>query len=310
LRTGPQVKSPGVRSRGVVEPTNKKVSAVTFSVTSWNVEHFGSERNGESSAQVQTRINDVFALLDTPDVRSDVFAIYEVEGALIFDQVKQRFPDYIWTITEGAGTQEILVGTKVQAFVTHRPEFSRGFTGALRPGLLVTVTDGGADFPILFLHLKAADEPLDLGVRVFQHDKARSLRKALGKSTADNKPANFIVAGDLNDVGMNLTFSTWDVSLDDEKSRIKAMYESQFDRMRMLPKSAPATFWNGPGSTDDPSDIDHVLAASQISFDQDPSGAEVEVLGWPEEPTDAAKQAWITRYSDHALIRFTVTGVN
>jgi hypothetical protein len=180
--------------------------------------------------------------------------------------------------------------------VTHRPEFSRGFTGALRPGLLVTVTDGGADYPILFLHLKAADEPLDLGVRVFQHDKAQ-VENVRFIPTLLRSPATMKFAG-------------WDVSLDDEKSRIKAMYESQFDRMRMLPKSAPATFWNGPGSTDDPSDIDHVLAASQISFDQDPSGAEVEVLGWPEEPTDAAKQAWITRYSDHALIRFTVTGVN
>lgn len=310
MRTGPQVKWPGVRSRGVVEPTDKKVSAVSFSVTSWNVEHFGSARNGESSARVQTRIDDVFDLLDTAGVRSDVFAIYEVEGALVFDQVKQRFPDYTWTITEGAATQEILVGTKAQAFVTHRPEFSRGFTGTLRPGLLVTVTDGGKDYPILFLHLKAADEPIDFGVRVYQHEKARNLRKALDKSTANNQPANFIVAGDLNNVGMYLTFSNEGISLDEEESRIKGMYESRYDLMRRLPKSADATFWNGPGSSDPPSDLDHVLAASQISFQKDRNDAEVRVIGWPDEPTDAAKQAWITKYSDHALIRFTVTGVN
>ena len=116
------------------------------------------------------------------------------------------------------------------------------------------------------------------------------------------------MAGDLNNVGMDLTFSERDISLDDERSRIQRMYESHFDRMRLLPKSAPATFWNGPGSSDPPSDLDHVLAASHVTFKLD-GGAAIEVKGWPEEPSDTAKAAWIAKYSDHAILRFTVTGV-
>lgn len=119
----------------------------------------------------------------------------------------------------------------ILAFVTHRSEFSRGFTGPLRPGLLVAVTDDGQDYAILFLHLKAAGAPIDFGVRAHQHDKARSLRRALDSVAADSR-ANFIVAGDLNNVGLNLTYSSRDI---DERSRVQPGYESHhsvsaFDR--------------------------------------------------------------------------------
>lgn len=138
---------------------------------------------------------------------------------------------------------------------------------------------------MLFLHLKAADAAIDLGVRVHQHDKARSLRRALDGVATDGERANFIVAGDLNNVGMDLTFSERDITLDDERSRIKKMYESRFDEMRLLAKSAPATFWNGPGSSDPPSDLHHVLAASHVTFEALSGDAVIEVTGWPEEPT-------------------------
>lgn len=282
---------------------------MSFTVVSWNVEHFGKGRPGDSRADVRRRIDDVFGLLDQPGVKADVFAIYEVNGAQVYEPVKRRFGDYTWTISEGPGSQQILVGSRITAFVTHRPEFSRGFTGPLRPGLLVAVPHEGRDYPILFLHLKAADAAIDLGVRVHQHDKARSLRRALDGVATDGERANFIVAGDLNNVGMDLTFSERDITLEDERSRIKTMYESRFDRMRLLAKSAPATFWNGPGSTDPPSDLDHVLAASHVTFEPFSGGAVVEVKGWPEESDEATKGAWIAKYSDHAILRFTVTGV-
>jgi Endonuclease/Exonuclease/phosphatase family len=173
----------------------------------------------------------------------------------------------------------------------------------------VTIPHDSRDYPVLFLHLKAADEAIDVGVRIYQHDKARSLRQALDQAADAGERANFIVAGDINNVGMSLTFSDRDISLDDERNRIKKMYESQFDRMRLLPKTAPATFWNGPASGNLPSDIDHVLAASQVTFNALADGARVEVKGWPEEPSDGAKVAWIVKYSDHAMLRFTVTGV-
>jgi hypothetical protein len=32
------------------------------------------------------------------------------------------------------------------------------------------------------------------------------------------------------------------------------------------------------------------------------------VKGWPEATTDVDRKAWINDFSDHALLRFTVTG--
>lgn len=280
---------------------------MAFSVCSWNVEFFGSRRPGESQAAVSNRIDDVFDLLAQPGIQADIFAIYEVNGSQVFQKVIAAFPDYSWQITEGPGTQQILVGFRVPAFVTQRVEFSRGFTGPLRPGALVTVSHQGQVYPMLFLHLKAADAAIDFGVRAYQHGKVRSLRKSLD-GAATSKRANFIVAGDLNNVGMDLTFSGRDISMDEEIARLRNMYESRYDELVLLKKSASATFWNGPGSSDPPSDIDHVVAASRIHMATLSNGEQVEVKGWPELDSDAEKAAWIRRYSDHALLRFIVEG--
>jgi hypothetical protein len=280
---------------------------MAFSVCSWNVEFFGSRRSGETHAQVARRIDEVFDFLASPEIRTDVFAIYEVNGGQVFDKVSNAFPDYSWQITEGPGTQQILVGFRVPAFVTQRVEFSRGFTGPLRPGILVTVPHEGQVYPMLFLHLKAADAAIDFGVRSYQHDKVRSLRKTLD-GAAQSERSNFIVAGDLNNVGMDLTFSGRDITIDEEITRLRNMYESRFDKLVLLKKSAPATFWNGPGSSDPPSDIDHVVAASRIHLATLAGGSHVEVKGWPELATDDEKADWIRRFSDHALLRFTVEG--
>jgi endonuclease/exonuclease/phosphatase family metal-dependent hydrolase len=160
---------------------------------------------------------------------------------------------------------------------------------------------------MLFLHLKAADAPIDFGVRVHQHEKARSLRKVLDKAAPGDR-ANFIVAGDFNGVGMNLSFSKGDIKLKTELDRLETMYGSSRDGMPIREKTHPNTFWNGPGSSDPPSDIDHVAAAEQIQFAQ-VAGVDVEVKGWPEETTPARQAKWIRDFSDHALLRFRVTGV-
>ena len=47
--------------------------------------------------------------------------------------------------------------------------------------------------------------------------------------------------------------------------------------------------WNGPGSSDPPSDIDHVVAASRVNLATPPQDQTVEVKGWPELATDAEK---------------------
>jgi len=280
---------------------------MSFTVSSWNVEFFGSRRKGDNTADVLARIERVFEYLRA-EIDTDVYAIYEANGAQVFGAATSMFPDYSWRITEGSGSQDILIGSRRPVFVTDRTEFGQGFNGPLRPGSLVTLNDGGENYSMLFLHLKAAGEPIDFGVRVHQHEKARSLRKALDRGAPGGQRANFIVAGDLNSVGMNLSFSDADVLLMDEVDRLHTMYGSNWDRMPIREKTHPTTFWNGPGSSDPPSDIDHVAAAERIQFAATAGGAEIEVKGWPEEATDAAKAQWIADFSDHALLRFEVTG--
>ena len=141
---------------------------------------------------------------------------------------------------------------------------------------------------MLFLHLKAADAAIDFGVRAYQHDKVRSVRKSLDSAAASDR-ANFIMAGDLNNVGMNFSFSDRDITIDEEIARLRNMYESRFDDLVLLKKSSNATFWNGPGSSDPPADIDHVVAASRVHIATLPNGDSVQVKGWPELTTDAEK---------------------
>jgi hypothetical protein len=281
---------------------------MAFTVASWNVEHFGQRRPGEAPQSVSDRIDRVFTYL-REKIDADVYAIYEVNGGTVYDKVKSEFPEYSWSITEGSGSQLILVGHRIPVFITYRAEFSRGFTGPLRPGVLAAVRDGGADFPILFLHLKAAGLPIDFGVRAYQHDKARSLRKALDGADAAGH-ANFIITGDLNNVGLELSYSGADITETHEVARLRAMYGSRWDSMSLRPKSHQATFWNGPGSSDPPADLDHVIAANHVQLATDANGAQVQVLGWPEETTDNDMATWIADFSDHALLKFTVTGTN
>lgn len=276
-----------------------------FSVVSWNVEFFGSKRRGESSVSVRNRIDRVFEYLRSPGVESDVYAIFEVNGGQVFNKVTTEFPDYTWQITEGTGAQLILIGTRIPAFITVRTEVTKGFSGPLRPGVLVTVPHEGTDFPMLFLHLKAADMPIDFGVRVHQHDKVRSLRKAVDEASGGQAP--LIVAGDYNSVGLGLSFSEADITGSDEIAWLSKMYASRYDTMPIRSKTHAATFWNGPGSVHAPSDLDHVAAATNVQFAQ-VDGADIEVKGWPEQSTDTKKAKWISDYSDHALLRFVVTG--
>ena len=74
-----------------------------FSVASWNVEHFKDDPTGQRIARVVD-----FVKAQDPDV----FGIYEVEGATVFDALVTQMPNYTFQITEGVETQEILIGVK------------------------------------------------------------------------------------------------------------------------------------------------------------------------------------------------------
>lgn len=71
--------------------------------------------------------------------------------------------------------------------------------------------------------------------------------------------------------------------------------------MRRLPKTHAETWWNGKDNWA-PSSLDHVFAADHLNFRSFAGGAEIEVSGWVEETTPAAKKDWIENFSDHAML--------
>jgi len=269
--------------------------AKAFSLASWNVEHF------QNAASRVDRV--VSFLTNLPSL--DVFALYEVEGAEVFGELVSRMPGYTFHITEGPQAQEILVGVKPEltAFFTQKLEFKAGLQ-FLRPGALLTVTIDSKHYPILFLHTKSGTEPLGLGLRDDMFRRAIEFKPVLDKAAGGT--ANYMFLGDLNTMGMAYTYlRDRDIEAVQEIEKLSTFSDRR--GMRMLTKDEPATWWNG-GTSLPPSDLDQVVAASHMTF-KSFSGADVEVRGWPKEPTPASKLAWIKAHSDHGCLYLEVQKV-
>jgi hypothetical protein len=242
------------------------------------------------------------------DHNPDVFGLYEVEGATVFDALVTRMPNYTFQITEGVQTQEILIGVKktLTAFITQKTEFRSGTTH-MRPGQLVTITKDGRNYALLFLHLASSSEPRGMGLRDDMLERAFEFRKVLDK--AEGGKARYIFLGDLNTMGMKYPFDRnieaaielkkWDRYAD----RVKI-------QMRRLVKTHDGTWFNGSSSSLPVSDLDHVFASTNLDFKSfirpDGASAAVRVRGWVDETTDSKKDAWISKYSDHSLLYFEV----
>jgi exonuclease III len=273
--------------------------AKLFSVVSWNVEHFRDDPQ---------RIADVLALLRKQ--KPDVFALYEVEGSTVFEPLMASMPGYAFQITEGAQTQEILVGVKrtFSAFITQRTEFRSGTT-AMRPGQLVTLRIGGVNTMLLFLHLASGNDPRGMGLRDDMLERAFDFRGALDKAAGGRGQARYMFIGDLNTMGMTYPFGH-DIGASAELQKWDRFAARASVGMRRLVKTHDASWSNGSGSSLAPSNLDHVYASNNLRFRTWPRAdggeAEVALRGWVDEPTDAKKDAWIARYSDHALMYFEV----
>jgi len=266
-----------------------------LSIASWNVEHF--EGKPERVAKVVELVRGLGPKKKGPDV----FALYEVEGKDVFDELVANMPEYQFHITEGPEVQEILIGVRggVTAFYTQRTEYKSGLA-ALRPGALLTVRTGGADYPILFLHTKALGTPFGFGVRDDQLRRALKFKRTLQKAAGAGTPVNFLFLGDLNTAGMEYPFKR-DIDAELEIRQIERAAKRA--GMRLLSKSSDASWWNGPGSSYPPGNFDHVVAASHLVFrKQTPAGAEVRVIGWPEIADPEEQQDWIATYSDHGVM--------
>jgi len=273
--------------------------AKAFSIVSWNVEHFKLDPN---------RVDRITGFLAKQN--PDVLALYEVESKEIFASVTSRFRGYTFQITEGAQSQEILVGVRasLSAFLTQKLEFKSGTT-SMRPGLLATLTVAGKSYCVLFLHLASSNEPRGFGLRDDMATRAIKFRKTL--DAAAGGKANYLFLGDLNTMGLDYPYQR-DIDPLTELKRwdVRA---SRYYGMRRLAKSYDASWSNGSGSTIADSNLDHVYAADHLKFKlfprADGAKAEVDVRGWTSQPTAAAKDKWIKDYSDHSLLYLEIQRV-
>jgi len=110
--------------------------AKAFSVTSWNVEHFGAL--DKKKKKPKKPIQPIIEHLAAQD--ADVVALYEVRGSLVFRPLVEAMPEHRFYITEGPQAQEILIGVRsgFSSFVTQKLEFKSSQPG-LRPGVLLTL---------------------------------------------------------------------------------------------------------------------------------------------------------------------------
>lgn len=271
-----------------------------FSLASWNVEHFKGKPSRAAKIVDYLKYD-----LGSPDI----FALYEVEGKDTFRALTSRMPGYQFHITEGRQTQEILVGVKqgLTAFFTQKVSF-KSSNSYLRPGAFLTVTIAAKNYSILFLHTKSLPTPVGFGLRDDIMERAFKLKRKLDKAAGGRNKARFMFLGDLNTMGLEYPYDA-DIGPDLELKRIDG--RASRNGMRRLVKSAPYTFWNGPGSSYPKSDLDHVVATRNAgpsirlpAWANDPSvaAADIRLQGWMYEPTAAKAKAWIDGYSDHAAL--------
>jgi hypothetical protein len=264
--------------------------AKLFSFASWNVEHFTNDphRIAENIEFVQGS-------------NPDVFAIFEVEGKQVFFGFVELMPTHNFFITEDLSRMEILVGVNrdFTAFVTQRQAF-KSKVPTLRPGALVTLAIDEDYYSLLFLHMKSQGDPRSWGLR-----DDMTLHVSRLKTALDNIPvtpasgANFICIGDLNTMGMDLSYSDKDVDGAEELERYKRRLGAK--GMKYLSKTHPVTWWGGTGTQYPQSDLDHAFASESLRFEAF-GQAELDVRGWPQLLTEAEQTAWINDHSDHAML--------
>ena len=265
--------------------------AKILSFLSWNVENFHGE-----PARVD-RVVDKIA-----GKNPDVFALYEVKGATVFQAMSTKMPGYTISITESPSVPEILVGVKgnLTAFVTQRNEL-QSKVPSLRPGALATITKSGTNYSFLFLHLKSFAAPRDWGLRDDMFGHVASLKRTLDKNAPGGQDANFVALGDLNTMGLSAAYNNeTDFDAAKELEFVDNRMEAAAHRMRRLSKTHHESWWNGkdkPGA----SPLDHVYASNHLHFKKF-GGKEIEVSGWVDEATDAKKKEWISKYSDHSML--------
>ncbi|HET6349648.1 MAG TPA: endonuclease/exonuclease/phosphatase family protein [Candidatus Krumholzibacteria bacterium] len=266
-----------------------------FSFLSWNVEHFrgGGERLKRVAAHVRQHDPDIFGLM-------------EIEGADILSLMRDEFPEHDFSVTDGPEVQEILVGWRrakfQQAIFTQKREF-KAFNPSLRPGALLSVRLHNQYYNLLFLHTDSGTGAPDFGNRTEMFEKVWKLKKAVDKIGGGAGEGNLIMLGDLNTMG--LAYPTpakknQRVTATDEIHALGVNAETV--GLRPLAKEFDQTWY----STHMQSELDHVLASTQLKFVEqgkraDGTPFEVMVRGWNQLDGDA-RTAFVSDLSDHSAL--------
>ena len=262
-----------------------------FSFASWNIEHFTGRKE---------RFDRVVEVLNE-NGPPDVFGIFEVQSSIkVYSEFTAGMSSHQFFITvtpESPLDTLIGVNRKFTAYYEQRNELTAGMP-SLRPGALVSLAIAGNNYTLLFLHLKAFDTPVAWGLRDDMISHIRSLKKRLDALAQGQ--SNFIVLGDFNAVGLNVTYADNDMTPDQELLRYASVLGVR--NLALVPKDRNVTLWNGPGSTQPPADADHVFASNHLDIRPGNQGGGVSVKGWPQLTTDLEKGQWIEELSDHAMI--------
>lgn len=266
-----------------------------LSVFSWNVENFrlGKKDVGRVVGHVKWYDPDVFALL-------------EVVGPNVYNQIAEKFPTHTFHMTYGRQSQEILVGVRktLSAFFSQKTEFKSG-NAYLRLGALITVKVGSKTYNLLFLHTKSSPKPVGLGLRDDMFSRAFKLKRRLDKLVPGN--AKFIFCGDLNTMGMKYPYQK---SINYETEFKKLERDAARAKMRVLDKSHNAT-WTDANRRIHDSNLDHVVASKSVDITRwdfgDGVQGEVQVDGWNAFANGSNDwRSFVKNVSDHCSLYFEI----
>jgi hypothetical protein len=263
---------------------------VSFELLCWNVEHF----DGMDPARLARVVKHV------KKQKPDVFALLEMEGADVRQLMEDAFPTYDFFITDGAQTQEILVGCRRGVFdqkaFTQKREFKEG-NESLRPGALLSVRQGKVWTSMLFLHSDSGVTPGDFGNRAALFERVLGLQRALtARSGGDPR---LLVVGDLNTMGMYFpTDRKRDLRISAEAEIAALADAAAAGGMVLLPKDRPATW--ASSSKKLVSNLDHVIATEAVRV-----VAPVAVRGW-QDLSGEPRQRFLTETSDHCSLAVSV----
>jgi len=273
-------------------------------ILSWNVEHFKTESKAQKVAEIIKSYN------------PDIFGLYEVEHARVYEFMLEHFPNHTLFITEGQQTQEILVACSNRfegIKFSQKKEFKSG-NPQLRPGAFLTFRyPGGEMYAFLFLHTDSGTTAVDFGNRTEMFEHTFNLKRQLDQM--QGKPTRFLALGDFNTMGLQyprqgkireFAKTTHELDYIRYESKVKGSgkYKGLIPDLRLLSKPKGTHFSKAFGI----SDLDHILSSSQLRFkSQENFGTkarhEIRLDGWRRYGDEKKKlTAFAEEISDHCLL--------